>query len=346
MNVVIPGLTIVKTANTSAAVPGQAVGYTVTITDSGQTSYTGAVVTDDLTGVLDDAVYDGDAVATAGSVQLRGPGADLDGEPVAGGLGDDHLLGHRRQPRHRRHHLLVNTVASSAAGSSCPPGTTSGPLPGHGPGADPALTIVKTASTATAVPGQTVTYTIAVTDSGQTPYTGAALTDSLAGVLGDAAYNNDAAATVGSVSYAAPNLTWTGDLSPGGSATITYSVTVNNPDTGGHVLTNTVTSTTPGSNCRAGERRPAVHRDGDGVAADDRLDAERGDGHARGDGDTRRPRSPTPGRPRITGSASASPPRTRPTRSATSATRRPAPGRCRSGRAGRCGPGTSRSAPR
>ncbi len=60
---VIPGLTIVKTADTSAAVPGSVVGYTVTVTDSGQTSYTGAVVTDDLTGVVDDAVYNGDATA-------------------------------------------------------------------------------------------------------------------------------------------------------------------------------------------------------------------------------------------------------------------------------------------
>ena len=64
----IPGLTIVKTANTSAAVPGPVVGYTVTVTDSGQTSYTGAVVTDDLTGVLGDAAYNGDAPATTGSV--------------------------------------------------------------------------------------------------------------------------------------------------------------------------------------------------------------------------------------------------------------------------------------
>ena len=51
VNVLIPGLTIVKTANTSVAEPGQVVGYTVTVTDSGQTPYTGAVVTDDLTGV-------------------------------------------------------------------------------------------------------------------------------------------------------------------------------------------------------------------------------------------------------------------------------------------------------
>ncbi len=103
-----------------------------------------------------------------------------------------------------------------------------------------------------------MTYTVTVTDSGQTPYTGATVADALAGVLDDAAYNGDAAATAGSVSYAAPNLTWTGNLSPGGSATITYSVTVNNPDTGDHVLANTVTSTTAGSNCASGSTDPAA----------------------------------------------------------------------------------------
>ena len=39
--VLTPGLTIVKTANTTAAVPGGTIGYTVTVTNSGQTPYTG-----------------------------------------------------------------------------------------------------------------------------------------------------------------------------------------------------------------------------------------------------------------------------------------------------------------
>ena len=54
------------------------------------------------------------------------------------------------------------------------------------------------------------------------------------------------------MSYAASDLTWTGSLSPGGSATITYSVTVHNPDTGGKVLVNTVASTAAGSSCPPG----------------------------------------------------------------------------------------------
>ena len=93
----------------------------------------------------------------------------------------------------------------------------------------PALTITKTANTTTAVPGATVTYTVTVTDTGQTPYAGAVVTDSLNSVLGDAAYNNDAAATSGTLSYASPDLTWTGDLTPGQAATITYTVTVRQP---------------------------------------------------------------------------------------------------------------------
>ena len=95
-----------------------------------------------------------------------------------------------------------------------------------------------------------------MTDSGQTPYTGATVTDPLSGLLDDAAYDGDAAATTGTVSFASPDLTWTGDLAPGDAATITYTVTVNNPDTGDHILTSTLTSTTPGNNCPASSTDP------------------------------------------------------------------------------------------
>ena len=71
-------------------------------------------------------------------------------------------------------------------------------------------------------------------------------------MLDDAAYNGDASATAGTASFASPNLTWTGDLAPGAAATITFSVTVNNPDTGNHILASTVTSPAAGSNCAAG----------------------------------------------------------------------------------------------
>src|SRR5206468_4102806 len=108
----------------------------------------------------------------------------------------------------------------------------------------PALTITKTADVSTTTPGSVVNYTITVTNSGPVPYTGASFTDSLSSVLSDAAYNSDAAATAGTVSYAAPVLSWTGNLAVGASATITYSAAVNNPDTGDKTMVNTVVSPT------------------------------------------------------------------------------------------------------
>ena len=151
---------------------------------------------------------------------------------------------------------MINTVTSTTTGSTCPPGTTSPGCSLAIPVLTPALTIVKTASAASAVPGQKVTYTITVTNTGQTSYTGAVVTDTLTGLLDDAAYDTDATATAGAVSYASPVLTWTGNLTPGQAATITYSVTVNNPDSGDKILTNTVTSAASGNNCRSGSTDP------------------------------------------------------------------------------------------
>jgi hypothetical protein len=106
----------------------------------------------------------------------------------------------------------------------------------------PALTITNTPSTSTTTPGTTVGYTVTIADTGQTPYTGATVADDLTGVLDDAAYAGGASATAGTVRYASPVLTWTGNLSPGGSVTVTFSVTVNSPDTGDKILSSTMTT--------------------------------------------------------------------------------------------------------
>ena len=88
------------TANTSSTTPGSMVSYTITVTNSGQVAYTGATFTDALSGVLDDATYNSDAAATAGSVTFQ-PEPDLDREPGCGSVRDDHVLGDGEQPRHR-----------------------------------------------------------------------------------------------------------------------------------------------------------------------------------------------------------------------------------------------------
>ena len=122
----------------------------------------------------------------------------------------------------------------------------------------PGLDIVATAGTSAAVPGATVHYTVTITNTGETPYTGITVADELAGVLDDAAYNGDAAATHrhGLLHQPGPDLdraAWR----PAAAATVTFSVTVNNPDTGDKVLATTVTSAAAGNNCPAGGTDPA-----------------------------------------------------------------------------------------
>jgi uncharacterized repeat protein (TIGR01451 family) len=71
--VLTPALTIVKAATTTSgsnavANPGGVVSYTITVTNTGQVPYTAASFTDPLSGVLDDAAYNNNAAATAGTV--------------------------------------------------------------------------------------------------------------------------------------------------------------------------------------------------------------------------------------------------------------------------------------
>ena len=244
--------------------PGQLVGYTVTITNTGTAPYTGTAVTVSFAQMLDDAGYDGDATATstAGTLSYAAPVLTWTGNLNPGDTTTITYSVTVNNPD-TGDKLVITTAASAAAGSSCPPGTTASPCQLTVAVLTPALTIVKTASTSTPVPGQQVTYTITVTDTGQTSYTGASLSDPLGGVLDDAVYNNDAAAVItgtgtsaGTVSSTGSAVSWTGDLAVAASVTITYSVTIDNPDTGDLVLANTVTSATPGSNCPAGGTDP------------------------------------------------------------------------------------------
>ena len=144
--------------------------------------------------------------------------------------------------------MLTSTLTSGTAGTNCPTG-----------GTDPrctatvavqGLTITATANASSTTPGSTVAYTITVANTGQASYTRASITDSLSGVLDDATYNGDATASSGSLSYSSPNMTWSGSLAAGATATITFSVTVNNPDTGDKTLVTAVTSPTQPSTAR------------------------------------------------------------------------------------------------
>ncbi len=80
VDVLVPAQTITKSANLSTVVAGAAVSYPIAITNSGQSAYTGTTVTDSLAGVVDDATFNNDAVATAGVVGYDEPNLTRSGD--------------------------------------------------------------------------------------------------------------------------------------------------------------------------------------------------------------------------------------------------------------------------
>ena len=81
VTVLIPGLTITNTPDTSVTTPGSVVGYTVTIADTGQTPYTGITVAESFAQTADDARLRRRRVGHHRHGVVRQPGADLDRQP-------------------------------------------------------------------------------------------------------------------------------------------------------------------------------------------------------------------------------------------------------------------------
>ncbi len=255
VTVLIPGLVITKTADVATVEPGGTVGYTITVGNNGETTYPAAEFTDSLAAVLPDAIYANDATATSGIVSYSSPVLSWSGALAPGATATISYSVTVRNPN-LGDNWLHNTVVSASAGSNCGTGSTDARCTTTAQVLVPGLTIVKTADAPTTAAGARIGYTVTVTNSGATDYSGAAFTDPLTGVLDDADYNNDAVAGAGTVGYADSTLTWTGALVPGASTTITYSVTVRAAGGGNNLVTNTVSSATPGSNCAAGSADP------------------------------------------------------------------------------------------
>lgn len=71
-SVPVPDIDITKTADVTHAAPGERVTYTVTVRNVGGAAHPDVHYTDDLSDVLDDATYRGDAEADGGTVRYSG----------------------------------------------------------------------------------------------------------------------------------------------------------------------------------------------------------------------------------------------------------------------------------
>jgi large repetitive protein len=239
----VSSFTLSKAADTESARAGEVITYTVTVTNTGQVAYTDAAPAsfqDDLAGVLDDATYNDD-VSSGGSVagtMLTWSGALGVGETVEVTYSvtvNDPLTGDRN---------LQNAVVPSAPGGSCDPDgecTTETPVASY--------SVTKTSDSPSALPGNVVTYTITVANTGDVAYTDshpASFEDDLSGVLDDAEYNDDASS---GATVSGTTLSWAGALAVGETIEVTYSVTVDDPITGDFSLINGVVPTGPGGSC-------------------------------------------------------------------------------------------------
>src|SRR5581483_6981631 len=254
--ILTPQLTLIKSSDVRDVLQGGTVHYTVAVSNTGQIPYTGATFSDDLTGILDDATYNNDATATTGTATYNNNTLTWTGNlPVAATATITYSITVNNPDTGNK--TLADTLSSTTSGNNCPAGGTDTRCSTSvNVDISTTLTITKTADAGSAAPGAAVHYTTTVTNSGGTTIVAATFSDALNGVLDDAAYNSDATASAGAVVYLAPTLTCTGTLNPGATATITYSLTVNHPDTGNLVLSDSAVSATPGNNCPTGSPDP------------------------------------------------------------------------------------------
>ncbi|MDY0813139.1 hypothetical protein [Kitasatospora purpeofusca] len=255
-------LSVAKVLLTDPVVAGQRIQWRVTVTNHGPSLARDVVVTDRVPAGVNDATMtadDGtacpiaDGTATCPAVEIpvgRTAGWTLTGTLDAGATA-----------------VPVNTVVVTGGPDPDVTDRTAVATPTGPITVRHDLLLTKHATPAAPKAGDRVTYTVTATNRASGTYFGAVVTDDLSGVLDGAVYGLDAHADTGRTDYAAPRLTWTLDLRPGATATLSYTVTVK-PATGGATLVNRLSA--DGSNCPgsggtgsgAGARRAAVSTSG------------------------------------------------------------------------------------
>ena len=229
-------------SHSGSANPGDTLTYRLTITNTGDAAATGESVTDDLSGVLAHATWNSDASASSGSSSFTSPNLTWSGISIAAGGGTATLTfsvtlasvfpdGTTQLPNTAVEANSENCPSATSENPDCSTDTTVT--------AAPALDYLKLVSTSangpfvasnTAVPGDTLYYKITVSNSGNANANSQTVTD----VLSSALVANSTAFDISTCNVTclydtgSRTITWTGvDINAGGSATLTFRVTLN-----------------------------------------------------------------------------------------------------------------------
>ena len=250
-----PGLSLFKMSDaTEDTRQGDTVHYTLYITNTGGGNYSAAnpaVVTDDLSEVLDDADYNNDALFSggAGTLSYASPRLSWSG-PLA--AGEWLTITYSVTLKNTGDGKVRNVVFEGS-------GTTPACDPPVGPNWHdaatgvpcyevefelPRLTITKTANLASLPSGYSdITYTVKVKNEGPGDTSDdapASMSDDLAQLAPEATLKSGTIATdVGSASMTGSVLNWSGNLAAGATATITFTVEYTSALDFDGVLTNT-----------------------------------------------------------------------------------------------------------
>lgn len=230
-----PALSIAKSANKTLLLAGDTVTYTLTVVNVGTASASSVVVTDD----FPEQAYFSYGSCTAGSGSCSQAGGILTwtvGSLAAGAsttLTFTMTVAASGVPTGVTTLNNLATVAdssycTSAAVSGCTSGTVTVSISGN-----PNLSVAKTATPNSSLsPGDTVSYSITVSNSGSATATSVLVNDPIPAGM---AYKGSITATAGSGSFDAVNnavVFTVGDLAAAGSATLTFQATVLTPAAG------------------------------------------------------------------------------------------------------------------
>ena len=221
------------------------VTYTLTVDNTGPSALTGAQVQDNLAHVLDNASWNDDATTSSGSASLSGTALTWTLGRVEPGRSvtltysvtvDDDADGV----------TLHNVATPTTPGGSCVEDECD--TSHH----TPEWTLTKTsdpATGATVEPGETITYTLTVDNTGPAELEDAKVTDDLADVLPFAAGGDLQQPLAPGLSVSGSTLTWNvPDVARDDSASVSYSVVVAD-GAWGVTLENHATPETPGGSC-------------------------------------------------------------------------------------------------
>ncbi|MFF1565120.1 hypothetical protein ACFVY1_16565 [Streptomyces sp. NPDC058293] len=244
-SVPVPDLEVTKTASPKTVGPRDTLTYTVRAKNISSLDYPNARFSDDLTGNLDDAAYNGDVRTDLGHVSYSAPRIGYSGDIPAGKTATvtysvkihDPVRGDGKLPSG----IEVQSPRSNcAAGSTDPSCGTAPEIEKPQPPAPPALRITNVPQRPAVPPCQETGNTVTISDFSARKRTGAA-------VEWPVTAGSAPVASAGSVTKRGSVYVWKGDVAAHGKVVITQRVKAS--CTAGEATVVTVTAGVPRTNC-------------------------------------------------------------------------------------------------